>query len=303
MLQKLTLEKIEEMQIIKMLSPTITDNRITMFAANAGNGKTTTILSELILVNKEYPNKKILYFDYDQGIHRTKLPLLSKVIHFADVYSITDKIAHLDAKLIINSIPYPEHTVIVIDGFQSYVDKEKVKDISSTKDMNPLMDKIKALRTKGFTVILIHHNTKKELQTGKSQFRGSPVIQDSLDNLIYVQGVIKDNTLLAHLTLEKFSGQGYIPNDTITVRIQEDGSSDINTEVFKVAYPNKIDEVKLKKIIFDNQNIPKIAMNKLIQQELQVGLHKANKALNTALETNYCTIIVGEHNKHLVVVK
>ena len=302
--KKLTLEKIEELQNVKMLSTLITDNRITMFAANAGEGKTSVVLGQLKEINDLYKNKQILYFDYDQGIHRTTTELLEVALNYSDIRQVDTIPEHVSVMSYIDSIPAKMNTVLVFDGFQSFVGKYNGKyDINKAHDMQIVMGIFKRLRKEGFTVIIIHHNNKEDPRTGNSLFRGSSVIQDSLDSLFYVKGVISDSKLNIVLSVEKFSGQNLYKGTILCFKQLSNGDVKYadSTAKASIVYPKNVDKVQLIKCVVDMCGSNKSNIAKDIKTRLSIGLNKAVICLNLLIEEGlFKAVPTGKKNSFTI---
>ena len=292
---------LETKRNVKMLSRLITDNRITMVAANSQNGKTSLVLGEIESIREKYPNKEIIIADYDNGIHRAKSGMLDRLIEdsvkAASISSAKDHTAlfeHLDA------IDDASDVVFVLDGFQSFCSRLGA-EITNPTEMDKTMSIFKTMRDiKGMTIVLIHHNNKKDKE-GWSTFRGAASIEDSLDSLLSLNGNREDTKLHINIRVDKFDGMTLAKGDKVSATIEHSGSITFKEMAdVEVVLPKRIDQDKLVKAITDNIGLAKTEMGKVVAKELGVGRNTVSTAIEAAIEAKLFYEHTFSHNRKTI---
>ncbi len=274
----MTKEKLESKMHTNMLSPLIPENRISMLNSNAGNGKTSLANEEILFIAEKYKNKRIVYLDYDAGFHRSNARQAQAIVDMNNIamIAVDSKATH---EQVIKMVKTHQDLLLVIDGFQTLCDYLGY-DIKK-EDMSRLMQVFKGWRDKhNFTIILIHHNTKQDKVTGKSSFRGNPVIEDSLDCRYEVKGSMSEEGYSYDITVEKYSGSNEVYKGMTLHKKDGKYSTEINTEL---VLPTGIDKVLLLGIVANNCDLGKSALKAIVSKKLSIGVNKSLKALNTLI--------------------
>ena len=205
----LSLDDIDAMRNVKMLHPFIPSKSISMFTANAGNLKTSLVLDVVSSILNDNKNMESYWFDFDIGIHRAHKESINNLIstkRFAPII-VSNNDVHDEVNRIINQLSEKEvlsNVVIVVDGLQALFSR-KDKDINKSGDAHNILETFKSIKEKGGTVILIHHNNKEE-KDGWSNFRGSQVIMDSVDNAYGLKATQGDTEISIDIKVSKYSG-------------------------------------------------------------------------------------------------
>lgn len=90
-----------------------------------------------------------------------------------------------------------KNSLIVLDSMKDFL---VYKDMTTDKDLLPIMDLLKKLRENGATVFMLHHTTK---DTRTTQYKGTTIFRDSPDAAYEVNTQKDGNKLLYKLTLDK----------------------------------------------------------------------------------------------------
>ncbi len=180
--------------IVKLTS-LIPKNHMTLLYSPGGKGKSSLVASQIKKLLEDHKNELVYLFDFDQAIIRNRdmLNSLLKLEGFRNVPVSNNTLANT----VVNTLEAQEtleNKVIVIDALQGMFARFNL-DINKAKDAGKIMNMLKSFRDKGATVIVIHHSNKITVE-GTASFRGSAVIQDSVDNLFEIQQISRTETEL-----------------------------------------------------------------------------------------------------------
>ncbi len=281
-----SLSSLQEIGDIEMLTDIIPRNNLTLLYAQGGGGKTTLIgaLIKEILENK--PEMDVLLLDYDQAKIRNRDLLMTLLSHESNNFGLVD-VSTLDESnktlSILDTMKDLSNKVIVIDALQGIFARYS-KDINKAVDASQIMNKFKAFRDKGATVIIIHHSNKVD-KLGFATFRGSAVIIDSVDNLYEVQKVDRTKT---ELTLKILMDHKYSFLPTIinpTYKIDRDlnyTTTTIVPQVEEIRLPKGVPEDMIPliiNIVQENKNESKIIIETRIREKLNLSYDKVKRTI------------------------
>ena len=185
----LNYEKIENAKFEYLYQNFIVKNEITMFAAPPSSGKSliSVALCNIFLLEKRID--QIIYFDADNGtatlkernIHKLKRDWTKKFRYFHE--SQTTKAQMLQ---IINQLKKTNLTnaLIVFDSIKNFMiggDRDKNRDVSK------VMEVLKSLRSRGATVIFLHHTNKPNKDLEELIYAGSSAFQEDTGNAYIMQ--------------------------------------------------------------------------------------------------------------------
>jgi len=178
---------------------------LTMLFARAGEGKSYFVLCLCVFLLTIAKVKKVIYMDFDNSTASLKSRKLDGIIRkFGEnfLYIHRKKVDNQSKLLdeLVSGVYGSDFSdcIIVIDSIRDFLGG---KDMNLDKDIIPLMDKLKALREMGATVIFLHHATKN---TEKLTAKGSTSFNDSVDCAFALNLVNKfTNSLKVALTVVK----------------------------------------------------------------------------------------------------
>lgn len=299
----ITPQWIEDKKTAKMLSALIPDNRIVLFNALSGNGKTSLVNSQLLDISKLYTNKQLYYFDYDGGLHRSG-GAFEKLVNYHNfkASAIDSSEKHKNILTFIDEIQHPENVLVVFDGLQTVASVGN-QDINNNNDMNKLMNLFKVMRTSGMTIVLIHHNNKADIRTGQSVFRGAQSIQDSVDCQLNLMGkIINPTTMKLNIIVEKFDGVPYYKGQTLNANLHIDGNLDIkDANEIVITLPKEVVLESLTQSIDKNEALPKTKLVAIVADDLSIGKNKISKAIDTLIDAGlYAIKLTGKSTKLVV---
>jgi len=285
-----TLEQIEAIGEIEMLTEIIPKNMITCIHSVGGQGKSTLIGA---MVNKALNNDKTLntlWFDYDNALYRNKNlaeTLLTNHSNRFQWIQVSDKNVVNDTNTKLMSADL-SNTIIVVDALQGLFNRTGM-NINDATDAGRITDMLRNYADKGATVIMIHHSNKQD-KDGWSTFRGSAVIQDSVDNLFQLaqQSRTEDELTVAIDISAKFSflvKDASVKNYTIDLNLDYiTDSIDIKPEL-----PKGISEEMISnaiEIVEENTCNSLAEAETRLMTESTVGKNKAKKIYQYLVSDN-----------------
>jgi hypothetical protein len=180
-----------DLEVEWVVDGVIPEKAITLFHSTGGSGK-TYFLEELgkcvangeLFFAMETKKMAVYYIDFENPI--TELSERAQKIGKSEM-----KLWHLSVEPPPPRLDSEEYKIykalppglIIFDSLRS----AQRLDENSSKDMTIIVDRLKELRTLGFTIILVHHAPKADKKT----FRGSMAIFDMVDHVLKFNRVKK----------------------------------------------------------------------------------------------------------------
>lgn len=171
----------DKIEIEYLLEELLVKHEITMFASSPGTGKS---LSAIAMSNMALDNgtiSKVVYFDddnglstiIDRGIQKLKAKHGSKFMYFHN-----SKVSKSQMWQIVKALEQSDlnEYFIVFDSIKNFIgdgDRDKNKDVSK------IMTILKKLRSKGATVLYLHHTNKPQKDLDPAYAGSSAFLEDS----------------------------------------------------------------------------------------------------------------------------
>jgi len=231
-----------------------------------------------------------LWFDYDNALYRNKNlaeTLLTNHSNRFQWIQVSDKNVVNDTNTKLMSADL-SNTIIVVDALQGLFNRTGM-NINDATDAGRITDMLRNYADKGATVIMIHHSNKQD-KDGWSTFRGSAVIQDSVDNLFQLaqQSRTEDELTVAIDISAKFSflvKDASVKNYTIDLNLDYiTDSIDIKPEL-----PKGISEEMISnaiEIVEENTCNSLAEAETRLMTESTVGKNKAKKIYQYLVSDN-----------------
>lgn len=301
-LEVITLDYLESLGDIEMLTNLVPDGMLTCIHSVGGQGKSTLIAAHVDTILKSNNSiKEAIWLDYDAAVRRnttlfkTLLTEHKENIKVVPVYT-ENSMNKLDTYLSKKDL---HSTVIVVDALQGMCNRMSA-DINKATDMGTVMDKLRGYCDNGATVIVIHHSNKQDKE-GWSNFRGSAVIQDSVDNLYQLRQVKRTNN---KLTVEvdispKFSfsldeSGDIIKEYTIAKDLSYNGS-------YKPCKWTD-NQIQLAKAIVTNSEMTSLLKAEIeVKSKLKFGLNKTKELIKYMLETKIIDKVKVDTNRYIYI--
>lgn len=224
---------------------------LNLFFAKGGMGKSYISLAIAIYLLKEKKINECIYLDMDNSAVALKSRNLDKIIQENEnlIYAHRSKVDKNPLSILTELLKESkkesnkfENSLIILDSIRDFLEN---KDMTTDKDIIPIMNMLKSLRDNGATIIILHHTTKDSKTT---QYKGSTSFRDSPDIAYAISSERKDNTLTYQLKVDK---------DRISV---EDVAFVLNTQT-----------MELKSEIFLKTDIPEYEYDFIEQVQLLIS--------------------------------
>ncbi len=306
---KLTKEIIEISNNRVMLHPLIVKSSISVISANAGHMKTSMTLNIIKGIRKQFKSMECYWFDYDNGFKRAvSNEGADKIFNDLNVQivSISNSKEHEEIIVALDSLTSMDtlaNTILVFDGLQSLFGRIG-KSINDSDDAGQVMDMMKALRDKGATIIIIHHNNKAD-KDGWSTFRGSQVIEDSVDNMYILKSEQNDKTIDISIKINKYDGNHEDIYNGMTKAVSVEKATSIYCwdksieDAIKVWSPSPQQVLALKFII----SIPPTVKSKLailLKESTGYGDNKNRALIEDLVSHGLLQVVIGEKNAQII---
>ena len=292
----LTPNSLQAIGDIEMFTEIIPKGMITCIHAASGVGKSTLVATQIKKILVDNQDLEVIYLDYDQAKVRNRQMLLTLLDNFGSRFKpidIRNQEIEDKAKSILSSLTDLSKYVIVIDALQGMFNRAE-KDINKASDASKIMEAIKVYQNKGATVIIVHHSNKVNNQ-GITSFRGSMVIQDSVDNLFCLYKLTRGgNVLKAKLDIDikRSFETDEVELDYSMTRDLDYSINRVETASHKVKLPKTMTQEQLdyvKCVIHSLPTSTLLVVEKHLSKIMKVGLGKVKTMLKYLVEVNVVT--------------
>ena len=260
----ITKEDIENVENQEFLYPElIIKSDITTIVSPPNTGKSALVFGISKELLKEGKITDLLFLDPDNPIPYVKKTLTDMVDEFGDKVNYfnevkTDKFQMMDILLSLTLMKQKEneHTLIILDGLQFFINGE----ISKDSNVKPFMETLKKIRSNfKATIILLHHTKRAKNDNGDSEYLGTQIIETASDNMIVASA--KNNNLFLHVLKSRAGKKNNIYSLDIDFA---------NKEIKNVRLKGKKDEIEAEQSeIPDEINVSDILD---FMQDKKVGL-------------------------------
>lgn len=204
---------------------------LNLIYARAGEGKSWLMLALCIHLLNNKKIKDCLYLDMDNSITTLKDRNIDVIVEKYDNFNYIhrSKFDETPRKLLTklaeeaNQNPNEFNDKLFI--FDSIRDFTVGRDMTSDKDVIPIMAELKDIREAGATIIFLHHTTK---DAAANLYKGSTAFRDSVD--VAYSLTSKRNQKILNYSL-------YVDKDRLSV---EDCAFELNTETTEIKSENLI---------------------------------------------------------------
>ncbi len=276
-----TLEQIEEIGEINMLTEILPKGMVTCVYSAGGQGKSTLIGA---MVNRALNNDSTLnalWFDYDNALYRNSNLAKTLISNHKNRFSwvkIPNKeaVVNMHTKLMSADL---SSTVVVIDALQGMFNRTE-QDVNKAKDVGLITDALRDYAGRGATVLVIHHSNKQNKE-GYATFRGSAVIQDAVDNLFQLKKVDRaDGKLIVSVDITtKFSFQVNDANTKLEYAVGLDLEYTTNSEENVTVKPPKNVTPELVvaalEVVADDTATSLLMAEQQLMNSMKIGKNKA----------------------------
>lgn len=300
---RLSYKDVKNAKNVIFLYDFVVENEITLVAAKPGTGK--TFLS-LILAHLFAKNKYILYLDGDNSLttlkNRKVDNLLKKFDSFDYIKGNRDEL-NQELNLVLNCDDLSDVVIFVDSGKNLIIgDRDKNKDVSN------FFTKLKKLRDKGATIIVLHHTnkqTKAEINKIETYiYAGSSAWEEDSSNVLLMHRNSNRNSLI----LFTYKGRiGLQADEKFAYEIIEtdDFYALQKIEVEYAEETEEFEEIKENILKIINNNKQKLSKNELKKELIKLGVLENNQQLFEnfiKLGLNrYWKYIIGKNNAKFVV--
>lgn len=234
--ESFTYNDINNLEDIEMIiNDFLPHNQITMFYAPSNIGKTTSTMGLINYILSKDKEMKCFYLDYDNGVSTMKPHLVEVTKSNENFHYISaDKTDRTKLDQILQELEQDDLTkvIFVYDSFQHFIDG----DLSTSKtssEIKTFFEKLKRLRKKGATTIILHHTLKSKNKDGnETEFLGLNIIKDNLDNMFFLTRQDNKTYLLSakkrRATISPFIKINYIHENVLVTSIQPLEENDFN---------------------------------------------------------------------------
>lgn len=185
-------------EIDVMIDGVLPRGQITTIVGKPNVGKSALTLSIINKLLKEDKLDNMIYFDPDNPLiySAQRVKTLTNTHNEKNIFYYSgSSSSKVDMHGILDTLSAKrgggERTVIVIDSLKNFINGS----INDDKVINPLFDKLQAIRDNfKATIIVLHHTKKGKDEEGKLSYVGSQVIEASTDNMFLVNRV--DDTVM-----------------------------------------------------------------------------------------------------------
>ncbi|MDP3266269.1 MAG: AAA family ATPase [Sulfuricurvum sp.] len=194
-------EKIEKLKVEYIIGGMIVKAEITMIAAKPGEGKSLITLAICNMGLIAGSVEKVIYFDADNGGTTLSERGISMVKqrhgkNFRYIHDSTSTKAQMWQLIKTLKSTNLQNVLIVIDSIKNFMGG---KDRDKNKDVSEVLQVLKELRSKGATVIFLHHTNKPQKDLQESDYAGSSAFEEDSGNTF----LLKHNQFRKTFVLEK----------------------------------------------------------------------------------------------------
>lgn len=204
---------------------------LNLIYARAGEGKSWLMLALCIHLLNNKKIKDCLYLDMDNSITTLKDRNIDVIVEKYDNFNyihrskFDESPRKLLTKLAEEANQNPNEFNDKLFIFDSIRDFTVGRDMTSDKDVIPIMAELKDMREAGATIIFLHHTTK---DAAANLYKGSTAFRDSVD--VAYSLTSKRNQKILNYSL-------YVDKDRLSV---EDCAFELNTETTEIKSENLI---------------------------------------------------------------
>jgi archaellum biogenesis ATPase FlaH len=235
MANKITAQDLEK-EVDYLIPNFLVKNSLNLIYAKAGMGKSWLMLALCLHLLDNEKVKDCIYLDMDNGITTLKDRNIDKIVEVYEKFNYIHKsklddtprkiLKNLSEEANKNPSEFEDRLFI----FDSIRDFTNGRDMTSDKDIIPIMSELKDIRDAGATIIFLHHTTKDD---SLNQYKGSTAFRDSVDVAYYLSSKRNQNILNYSL---------YVDKDRLSV---EDNAFELNTQTMELISENlKLAEVE-----------------------------------------------------------
>lgn len=181
----LDVEELESLKFEYLLDHFIVKNEITMISARPGTGKSLLAVSLSNMLLMRGSTQRVIYLDGDnslstvssRGIGDLKRKHQDRFMYFCgrskrEFEHIISKLRQMDLS----------ECLVVFDSIKNFIQGDRDKN----KDVSEAMEIIKSLRNNGATVLLLHHQNKKQ-KDHNSNYAGSSAFEEDVSNAFVME--------------------------------------------------------------------------------------------------------------------
>jgi RecA-family ATPase len=227
---KITAEDLE-MEVEYLIPSFLVKNSLNLIFAKGGQGKSWLMLAVCINLLEKNIIKDCIYLDMDNSFTTLKDRNIDSIVEkYEDFnYIHRSKFDETPRKLLKNlaeeANKNPDEFKDRLFVFDSIRDFTVGRDMTSDKDIIPIMSELKDIRDAGATIIFLHHTTK---DATANLYKGSTAFRDSVDVAYSLSSKRNQNILSYSLHVDK---------DRLSV---EDCAFELNTKTMELKSENLV---------------------------------------------------------------
>lgn len=221
---KLTTKDLD-IKVEYLMKKFLVKNTLICIYARAAQGKSWLMLSLCIYLIEQQKIKDCIYLDMDNGVTVLKDRGIDKVVekysnfHYIHKSKFNESPRSLLQNLAKEAKTNPENFEDRLFIFDSIRDFTLGKDMTTDKDINPLIEELQCIRNAKATVVFLHHTTK---DITAKEYKGSTAFRDGIDISYFLTSKRNKNILNFVLTADK---------DRLDL---EDCAFELDTKTFKL---------------------------------------------------------------------
>lgn len=235
MANKITAQDLD-VEVDYLIPNFLVKNSLNLIYAKAGMGKSWLMLALCIHLLDNKKVKDCIYLDMDNSITTLKDRNIDKIVEKYENFNYihSSKLDDTPRKILKDLSQEAKKNPTEFEDrffiFDSIRDFTNGMDMTSDKDIIPIMDDLKDIRNAKATIIFLHHTTKDD---SLNQYKGATAFRDSTDIAYYLNS--KRNQYILNYSL-------YVKKDRVSV---EDCAFELNTKTMELKSENlKLVEVE-----------------------------------------------------------
>lgn len=232
---KITTQDLEK-EVDYLIPNFLVKNSLNLIYAKAGMGKSWLMLALCLHLLDNKKVKDCIYLDMDNSLPTLKNRNIDEIVEKYENFNYIHRSKLNDTpRKILKDLSQEakknpsefEDRLFIFDSIRDFTNG---RDLTSDKDIIPIMEDLKDIRDAGATIIFLHHTTKDD---SLNQYKGSTAFRDSVDVAYYLSSKRNQNILNYSL---------YVDKDRLSV---EDSAFELNTKTMELKSENlKLAEVE-----------------------------------------------------------